>query len=128
MTTEIMKTGSPITFSRVEKHGLIVTGILVAVNAVLGSSELAIGAGVGGLLVILNFLAIRLLVSALIGGAHSKGFSVFVLLIKMAILIGLVISLFILMKINIYGFLVGVVGVVIVIIGEGLRVKKNGAL
>lgn len=123
-----MKTGSPITFSRVEKHGLIVTGILVAVNAVLGSSELAIGAGVGGLLVILNFLAIRLLVSALIGGAHSKGFSVFVLLIKMAILIGLVISLFILMKINIYGFLVGVVGVVIVIIGEGLRVKKNGAL
>jgi len=128
MTTEIMKTTSPITFSRVEKHGLIVTGILVAINAILGLREIALGVGVGGLLVIVNFLAIRLVVGALIGGAHSKGFSVFVLLIKMAIFIGLVISLFTFTKINIYGFLIGMVVVVIVIIGEGLRGKKDGAL
>lgn len=128
MTTEIMKITSPITLGRVEKHGLIVTGILVAINALVGSRELALGAGVGGALAILNFLAIRLVVGALIGGAHSKGFSVFVLMIKMAVLICLVISLFLLTKINIYGFLIGMVGVVIVIIGEALRGKKNGAL
>jgi len=40
----------------------------------------------------------------------------------------LVISLFLLTKINIYGFLIGMVGVVIVIIGEALRGKKDGAL
>jgi hypothetical protein len=128
MTTEIMKPGSPITLSRVEKQGLIVTGILVAINALLGSNELALGAGVGGLLIIVNFLAIRLVVGALVGGAHSKGFSVFVLLIKMVILIGLVTALFIFTRINIYGFLLGMVGVIIVIVGEGLRGKKNGAL
>src|SRR3990172_3128274 len=82
MTTEIMKITSLITLGRVEKHGLIVTGILVAINAIVGSSELALGAGVGGGLVLVNFLAIRLVVGALIGGAHSKGFSVFVLMIN----------------------------------------------
>jgi hypothetical protein len=102
----------------------------VCINALLGSRELALGTGVGGLLVIVNFLAIRLMVGALIGGTHSKGFSVFVLIIKMAILISLVVALFIFTRINIYGFLIGMVGVVIVIIGEGLRGKgkENGAL
>jgi hypothetical protein len=130
MTTEIMKITNPIILSRVEKHGLIVTGVLVCINALLGSRELALGTGVGGLLVIVNFLAIRLMVGALIGGTHSKGFSVFVLIIKMAILISLVVALFIFTRINIYGFLIGMVGVVIVIIGEGLRGKgkENGAL
>src|SRR3970040_2031515 len=125
MTTEIMRITRPITFSRVEKHGLIVTGILVAINAIVGSSELALGAGVGGGLVLVNFLAIRLVVGALIGGAHSKGFSVFVLMIKMAVLIGLVISLFLLTKINIYGFLIGVAGGVIYFFFESLFGEKE---
>ena len=123
-----MKLARTPTLSRIEKHGLIVTGILVAINALLGSRELAVGAGVGGVLVIMNFLAIQLLVSALIGSAYSKGFSVFVFLIKMATFIGIVVSLFIFARINIYGFLVGVMGVVIVIIGEGLRGNRNGTL
>jgi hypothetical protein len=46
----------------------------------------------------------------------------------MATFIGIVVSLFIFARINIYGFLIGVMGVVIVIIGEGLRGNKNGAL
>jgi len=128
MTTRAMKLVRTPTLSRIEKHGLIVTGIIVVLNAFLGSRELALGAGVGGVLVIINFLAIQLVVSVLIGGVYSKGFSIFVLLIKMAAFIGIVISLFIFAKINIYGFLIGIVGVVIVIIGEGLREKKNGAL
>ena len=116
------------TLSKIEKQGLIVTGILVVVNAFLGSRELALGAGVGGVLVIANFLAIQLVVNVLIGGAYSKGFSIFVLLTKMAAFIGIVVFLFIFTKVNIYGFFIGITGVVIVIIGESLRGNKNGAL
>ena len=119
--------GTP-TLGRIEKQGLIVTGILVAINALVGSRELALGAGVGGALVLANFLAIQLMVNVLIGGAYPKGFSIFVLLIKMAAFIGIAISLFIFARINIYGFIIGITGVIIVIIGEGLRGNRSGAL
>jgi hypothetical protein len=128
MTTRVIKPTGILTLGRVEKQGLIVTAILMSINAFIGSRGLSFGAGVGGGLVLLNYLAIKLIVNALVGGAHSKGFSIFVLLIKMAILIGVVVSLFMFVKLNIYGFLIGVVGVVIVIIGEGLRGDTNGAL
>jgi hypothetical protein len=128
MTIRVMKLARTSTLGRIEKQGLIVTGILVAINALVGSRDLALGAGVGGMLVLANFLAIQLVVNVLIGGAHSKGFSIFVLLIKMAVFIGIAISLFIFAKINIYGFLIGITGIIIVIIGEGLRGNRDGAL
>ncbi|MGH7807201.1 MAG: hypothetical protein ACRENT_03840 [Thermodesulfobacteriota bacterium] len=128
MTTRVMKLVRTPTLSRIEKLGLIVTGILVITNALLGSRELALGVGVGGVLVVANFVAIELIVNILIGGAHSKGFSIFILLIKMAVFIGIVVFLLIFTKINIYGFFIGVTGVVIVIIGESLRGNKDGAL
>jgi hypothetical protein len=114
--------------SRVEISGLIVTGILLAVNSLLGFWDLAMGATVGGILVVASFSATKLIVGVLIGGAHSRGFGIFILLIKMLILMGIVVSLFLFTKINIYGFLIGVTAVVIVIIGENLRGKKNGTL
>jgi hypothetical protein len=46
----------------------------------------------------------------------------------MAVFIGIVVFLLIFTKINIYGFFIGVTGVVIVIIGESLRGNKDGAL
>jgi hypothetical protein len=128
MTTRAMNLIKTRTLGRVEKSGLIVTAVLVIANALLGSSALAFGAAVGGLLVIANFVAIRFVVRALIGNAYSKGFSIFIVLIKMAILVGIVISLFMFTKINIYGFFIGITGVVIVIIGENLRGNKNGTL
>jgi hypothetical protein len=128
MTTRAMNLIKTRTLGRVEKSGLIVTAVLVIANALLGSSALAFGAAVGGLLVIANFVAIRFVVRALIGNAYSKGFSIFIVLIKMAILVGIVISLFMFTKINIYGFFIGITGVVIVIIGENLRENKNGTL
>jgi len=128
MTTRVMNPTKTPTLGRIEKSGLIVTALIVIANALLGSSALAFGAAVGGLLVIANFLAIRLVVGALIGNAYSKGFSVFIVLVKMATLVGIVVSLFIFTKINIYGFFIGVTGVVIVIIGENLRGNKNGTL
>lgn len=128
MTTRVIKLTRGLTLGRIEKQGLIVTAILMSINALIGSRDLSLGAGLGGGLVLLNFLSIKLIVSTLIGGGYSKGFSIFAILIKMAILIGVVVSLFMFVKLNIYGFLIGVVGVVIVIIGEGLRGDKDGAL
>ena len=128
MTSTAMNITKNLTLGRVEKSGLVVTGILVLVNLFLGSQALAIGVAVGGLLVIANFLAIRLLVGALIGKAYPKGYSIFILLVKMLVLVAMVVIFFLFTKLNIYGFFIGVSGVVIVIIGEGLRGNKDGAL
>jgi hypothetical protein len=128
MTSTVMDITKNLTLGRVEKSGIAVTGILVLVNLILGSHALAIGVAVGGLLVIANFLAIRLLVGALIGKAYTKGYSIFILLVKMLVLVALVVAFFLFTKLNIYGFFIGVSGVVIVIIGESLRGNKDGAL
>lgn len=128
MTSTAMNMTRNLTLGRVEKSGIVVTGILVLVNLILGSQALAIGVAVGGLLVIANFLAIRLLVGALIGKAYTKGYSIFILLVKMLVLVALVVIFFLFTKLNIYGFFIGVSGVVLVIIGESLRGNKDGAL
>ena len=128
MTSTAMNITKNLTLGRVEKSGVVVTGILVLVNLILGSRALAIGVAVGGLLVIANFLAIRLLVGALIGKAYTKGYSIFILLVKMLVLVAMVVIFFLFTKLNIYGFFIGVSGVVIVIIGESLRGNKDGAL
>ena len=128
MTSTAMDITKNLSLGRVEKSGIVVTGILVLVNLILGSGALAIGVAVGGLLVIANFLAIRLLVGALIGKAYTKGYSIFILLVKMLVLVALVVAFFLFTKLNIYGFFIGVSGVVVVIIGESLRGSKDGAL
>lgn len=128
MTSTAMNITKNLTLGRVEKSGIVVTAILVLANLILGSQALAIGVAVGGLLVIANFLAIRLLVGALIGKAYTKGYSIFILLVKMLVLCALVVILFLFTELNIYGFFIGVSGVVIVIIGESLRGSRDGAL
>ncbi|MGB7291398.1 MAG: ATP synthase subunit I [Thermodesulfobacteriota bacterium] len=128
MTSTPMNMTRNLTLGRVEKSGIVVTGILVLLTLILGSQALAIGVAVGGLLVIANFLAIRLLVGALIGKAYTKGYSIFILLVKMLVLVALVVIFFLFTKLNIYGFFIGVSGVVLVIIGESLRGNKDGAL
>lgn len=113
---------------RVEKGGLIVTVLLTAASFFLGSKELAFGVLAGGVLFTANFMAIRFLVNALVSNAYPKGFGIFVFIVKMLVFVGIVITIFLLAKVNIYGFFIGVTGVIIVIIGEGLRGSKDGAL
>lgn len=115
-------------FGRVEKNGLIVTAIIVVANAVLGSKELAYGAATGGILFIANFASIRFVVNALVKNSYPKSFAIFAFIIKIAVFICIAAAIFIFAKINIYGFFIGLTGVVIVIIGEGLKGNKNGAL
>ncbi len=128
MNLEAINIAKNLTIGRVEKSGLIVTSILVIVNAVIGSDELAFGTAAGGLLFTANFLAIRLVVEIIVKNSYPKGFSIFAFLLKMIILIGIVFVLFLFTNINLYGFFIGVTGVVIVIIGEGLKGSKNGSL
>lgn len=112
----------------VEKVGLIVTLILTAVCYVLGSSALALGALAGGVLFTANFMAIRFLVTAMLTNAYPKAFSIFIFIIKMLVFIGIVVSIFLLANVSIYGFFIGVSGVVLVIIGASLKGGSDGTL
>jgi len=113
---------------KVEIYSLIVTAILVVINYLVGSPQMALGVAAGGILFTANFVAIRFVVNALVSNSSSVGFGIFAFIIKMAILVGIVATIFIFTEINIYGFFIGVTGVVIVIIGENLRRSTNGSL
>jgi hypothetical protein len=113
---------------KVEIYSLIVTAILVVINYLLGSRQLALGVAAGGVLFTANFVAIRFVVNTIVSNSSSVRFGIFAFIIKMAVLIGVVATIFIFTEINIYGFFIGVTGVVIVIIGENLRRSTNGSL
>ena len=113
---------------KVEIYSLIVTAILVVINYLLGSQQMALGVAAGGILFTANFVAIRFVVNALVSNSSSVGFGIFAFIIKMAVLIGVVATIFIFTEINIYGFFIGITGVVVVIIGENLRRSTNGSL
>lgn len=129
MTTE--RTASLINLpavGTVEKAGLIVTALLVAVNYLIGSKELAVGTAAGGILFTANFMAIRFLVNAIIGKAYTKGFGIFAFVMKLAVFLGIVVAMFVFAKVDLFGFFIGVTGVVIVIIGVSLKGSKDGTL
>ena len=113
---------------RVEKTGLVVSIILTAVSYVLGSTELAFGVLAGGVLFTANFMAIRFLVTSMVTNSYPKAFSIFVFIIKMLVFVGIVVTIFLFAEVNIYGFFIGVTGVVLVIIAESLKGGKDGAL
>lgn len=123
MTTTTMSQNNYFEFSRVEKSSLIVTLIIISINALLGYRDIALGVATGGLLFTANVVAIRFIVNLLIGQKQTKAFSIFAIVLKMILLVALAVGLFI-YKINIYGFFIGVTGVVIVLIGESLRGNK----
>lgn len=124
MTTALMNQNSIFELNKLEKSALVVTLIIISINALLGYRDMALGAAAGGFLFTANVIAIRFIVNLLLGQKQTKAFSIFAIILKMALLIALVIGLFIFTKINIYGFFVGVSGVVIVLIGESLRGNK----
>ncbi len=107
----------------VEAAGVVVTVLVAAAAAVLGGRGVAAGTVAGGLLGVANFTAIRMVVGLVTGGGTSKGFALFVVGVKMAALLALVAGLFLFVRINVYGFLLGVTGVVLVIVGYSLRGK-----
>lgn len=128
MTEKAISPISIASLGKVEIYSLVVTAILVAVNYMLGSPQMALGVAAGGVLFTANFVAIRFVVNALVSNSSSVGFGIFAFIIKMSVLVGVVATIFIFTEINIYGFFIGITGVVIVIIGENLRRSTNGSL
>lgn len=124
MTTTTMSQSNYFEFSRIEKSALIVTLIIISINVLLGYRDMALGVATGGLLFTANVVAIRFIVNLLLDQKQTKAFSVFAIILKMILLVALAVGLFVFTKINIYGFFIGVTGVVIVLIGESLRGNK----
>ncbi len=124
MTTTTMSQNNYFEFSRIEKSALIVTLIIISINALLGYRDMALGVATGGFLFTANIIALRFIVDLLIGQKQTKAFSIFAIVLKMILLVALAVGLFVFTKINIYGFFIGVTGVVIVLIGESLRGNK----
>lgn len=124
MTTAVMNQNKIFELSRIEKSALIVTLIIVAINSLLGYNDMALGAAAGGFLFTANIIAIRFVVNLLISPNQTKGFGIFAIIIKLVSLVAIAVSLFVFTNINIYGFFIGLSGVVIVLIGESLRGNK----
>ncbi len=124
MTTTTMSQNNYFEFSRIEKSALIVTLIIISINALLGYRDMALGVATGGFLFTANIIALRFIVDLLIGQKQTKAFSIFAIVLKMILLVAIAVGLFVFTKINIYGFFIGVTGVVIVLIGESLRGNK----
>jgi hypothetical protein len=124
MTTAVMNRINLLEFSRIEKSALIVTLIIMAINLLLGYRDLALGVAAGGFLFTANIIVIRFIVNLLLNQNQTKGFSIFAIIVKLISLVAIVVALFIFTNINIYGFFMGLSGVVIVLIGESLRGYK----
>lgn len=113
-------------FGRVEKASIIVISILAVVNLIIKEIDIAVGIVFGGLLFIIDFVAIKFLVNSIIGKKYSIGFSMFLFLIKFLILLAILALLLMFAKLNIYGFIIALTAIVFVIVGSSLK-DKNGA-
>ncbi len=126
--TEAVREGKIPKPGRTEVLSLAVTAVLASLSLFFGLRSLAFGVGVGGVMLVGNFLAIRMVVSIIASGGQSRAFVIFVLLVKLLALIALVAALFAFARIDILGFMIGVLGVVLVILGDSLRSTGDGAL
>ena len=113
-------------FGGIEKTSIVVVVLIVAVNMVINQREVAIGAGVGGLLFILDFIAIKFLVNSIITKRYPYQFVIFLFIVKLIILLGILLILLVFAKLKIYGFIIALTAIVFVIIGSGLKGNKHG--
>ncbi|MGH7885460.1 MAG: hypothetical protein ACRENO_07170, partial [Thermodesulfobacteriota bacterium] len=91
------------------------------VNLIIGQKGISLGILLGGLLFTFDYTAIRFIVKLLTEKKYNLGFSLFLILIKLLILLGIIACLFLFAKVNFYGFIIGLTSVVIIIIGKSLK-------
>ena len=113
-------------FGGVEKASIVAILILAAGNLLIQQREVAIGVAVGGILFLLDFIAIKYVVNSIISKRYSTQFSVFLFFIKLIILLVILLVLLKFAKLNIYGFIIALTAIVFVIIGSGLKGNNNG--
>jgi hypothetical protein len=113
-------------FGGTEKVALIVIVLLFTGNYLINQKEIAVGVAIGGILFLIDFVVIKFIVNSIITKRFSTQFSVFLFVIKLLVLLGILWSLLIFAKLNIYGFIIVLTAVVIVIIGSGLKGNNDG--
>ena len=109
-----------------EIAAFVVIAILFTGNYLIGQKEVAVGAAVGGLLFLIDFIVIKYIVNSILTKRISTHFAVILFTLKLLVLLGILLTLLIFAKLNIYGFIIALTGIVIVIIGRGLRGNNNG--
>jgi len=113
-------------FGGVEKASLVAIFILAVANLLIQQKQVALGIAVGGTLFLMDFIAIKFIVNAIIAKRYSTQFSVFLFFVKLIILLAILLVLLKFAKLNIYGFIIALTAIVFVIIGSGLRGNKIG--
>ena len=109
-----------------EKASIAVIIILVGANLLIKQKEIAVGVGVGGLLFLLDYMAIKFIVNSILTKRYSVYFSIFLFVVKLLILLSILSILLIFANLNIYGFIIALTAVVFVIVGSGLKGNNNG--
>lgn len=113
-------------FGGTEIAALIVIALLFTGNYLINQKEIAIGAAIGGLLFLIDFMVIKFIVNSILTKRISTQFAIFLFTVKLLVLLGILLALLIFAKLNIYGFIIALTGIVIVIIGRGLKGNNNG--
>jgi len=113
-------------FGGTEKVALIVVALLFAGNYLINQKEIAVGVAAGGLLFLIDFVIIKLLVNSILTKRLTTQLTLFLFAIKLLVLLGILMTLLIFAKLNIYGFIIALTGIVIVIIGRGLKGNSDG--
>ena len=114
-------------FGGTEIVSLIVIALLFAGNYLINQKEIAIGVVAGGLLFLVDFIAIKFLVNSMLTKRYTTQFNIFLFIVKLLILLGILMALLIFAKLNIYGFIIALTAIVFVIVGSGLKGNNNGS-
>ena len=92
-------------FGGTEIVSLIVIALLFTGNYLINQKEIAIGVVAGGLLFLVDFIAIKFLVNSMLTKRYTTQFNIFLFIVKLLILLGILMALLIFAKLNIYGFI-----------------------
>ena len=114
-------------FGGTEIVSLIVIALLFTGNYLINQKEIAIGVVAGGLLFLVDFIAIKFLVNSMLTKRYTTQFNIFLFIVKLLILLGILMALLIFAKLNIYGFIIALTAIVFVIVGSGLKGNNNGS-
>jgi len=109
-----------------EKAALVVIAILFTGNYLINQKEIAVGVAAGGLMFLIDFIVIKYIVNSILTKRITTKFAIFLFTIKLIVLLGMLMTLLIFAKFNIYGFIIALTAVILVIIGSGLKGNING--
>ena len=113
-------------FGGVEKASIAAIIILAIGNLLIQQNQVALGIAVGGVLFLMDFVAIKFIVKSIVTKRYSTQFSIFLFFVKLIILLLILLVLLKFAKLNIYGFIIALTAIVFVIIGSGLKGNKDG--